>query len=65
MEYSSNSSGVSSVSIPLENFLELSPAAPISQCGAEGVLCIDPGISPPVSIMGDSNSGSIERSTAL
>ena len=65
VDYSNNSSGFSSVAIELENFLEPSPADPISRRGAEGVLRIDPGISPPVSIMIDSNSGSIERSTAL
>ena len=65
MDYSSNSRGISSVARELEILLTPLPDAPISRRGTEGALSIDPGISPLVSILGDSEIGSREICTSL
>ena len=65
MDYSCNSSGISSIAKELENLLELSHDAPILQRGLEVAVHIYSEISPPVSIMVDFKSGSRERSTYL
>ena len=64
-DYSSNSSGISSVARELENPLESLSPTPLSRRGTEGALHIDPVTTPPVSILGDSESGSREISMAL
>ena len=65
VDYSSNDNGISSVARKWENLLESSSAAPILRRIPEGTLRVDPEISPPVPILGDSDSGSREISTAL
>ena len=45
--------------------IESLPPDPLLRLGTEGAVCIDPGITPPVSILGDPESESREESTAL
>ena len=64
-DYWSNSSGISSVARELEDLMLYFPPDPLSRCGPEGTLRIDPEITLPVSILGDSESGSKKKSTDL
>ena len=64
-DYSNNSNGISRVARELEDLLESLPPAPLLRRGSEGALRIVPEINPPVSILGDSESGSRVRSTDL
>ena len=49
----------------MEDIIEYFPPDPLSRSGPEGNLRIDLEITPPVSFMGDSESKSREKSTAL
>ena len=64
-DYLSNLSAILSIARELEDLLEASLPAPLSRRGSEGALRIDPEITLPVSILGDSESGSRDRSTAI
>ena len=49
----------------MEDLIESSTLATLSQRSLDGALRVDPEITPPVLILGDSDSGSRERSMAL